>query len=115
MAVGRVAGWPWATWEEGGAACAAQTGAAETRELPGRFRKPALGTCCFSAARPSHPHLSLLLQFNDVLLYTSRGLTASNQFKVHGQLPLYGMTVSMRRGHEIGGPALRASGSSQAR
>ncbi|EMP29749.1 FERM, RhoGEF and pleckstrin domain-containing protein 1 [Chelonia mydas] len=31
--------------------------------------------------------------FNDVLLYTSRGLTASNQFKVHGQLPLYGMTA----------------------
>ncbi|NP_001412707.1 FERM, ARHGEF and pleckstrin domain-containing protein 1 isoform 5 [Mus musculus] len=32
-------------------------------------------------------------RFNDVLLYTSRGLTASNQFKVHGQLPLYGMTI----------------------
>ncbi|XP_060625506.2 FERM, ARHGEF and pleckstrin domain-containing protein 1 isoform X1 [Anolis sagrei] len=31
--------------------------------------------------------------FNDVLLYTSRGLTASNQFKVHGQLPLYGMMI----------------------
>ncbi|XP_053311325.1 FERM, ARHGEF and pleckstrin domain-containing protein 1 isoform X3 [Spea bombifrons] len=31
--------------------------------------------------------------FNDVLLYTSRGLTSSNQFKVHGQLPLYNMTV----------------------
>uniref|UniRef100_A0A673IWH0 FERM, ARHGEF and pleckstrin domain-containing protein 1 n=1 Tax=Sinocyclocheilus rhinocerous TaxID=307959 RepID=A0A673IWH0_9TELE len=31
--------------------------------------------------------------FNDVLMYTSRGMTASNQFKVHGQLPLYGMTV----------------------
>ncbi|XP_066562836.1 FERM, ARHGEF and pleckstrin domain-containing protein 1 isoform X2 [Amia ocellicauda] len=31
--------------------------------------------------------------FNDVLLYTSRGMTASNQFKVHGQLPLYGMTI----------------------
>ncbi|XP_029460341.1 FERM, ARHGEF and pleckstrin domain-containing protein 1 isoform X2 [Rhinatrema bivittatum] len=31
--------------------------------------------------------------FNDVLLYTSRGLTVSNQFKVHGQLPLYGMTI----------------------
>ncbi|XP_068124056.1 FERM, ARHGEF and pleckstrin domain-containing protein 1 isoform X2 [Hyperolius riggenbachi] len=30
--------------------------------------------------------------FNDVLLYTSRGLTSSNQFKVHGQLPLYNMT-----------------------
>uniref|UniRef100_A0A8C2EX70 PH domain-containing protein n=1 Tax=Cyprinus carpio TaxID=7962 RepID=A0A8C2EX70_CYPCA len=26
-------------------------------------------------------------------MYTSRGLTASNQFKVHGQLPLYGMTI----------------------
>uniref|UniRef100_A0A8C5P834 FERM, ARHGEF and pleckstrin domain-containing protein 1 n=1 Tax=Leptobrachium leishanense TaxID=445787 RepID=A0A8C5P834_9ANUR len=31
--------------------------------------------------------------FNDVLLYTSRGLTSSNQFKVHGQLPLYNMTI----------------------
>ncbi|XP_070607305.1 FERM, ARHGEF and pleckstrin domain-containing protein 1 isoform X4 [Erythrolamprus reginae] len=31
--------------------------------------------------------------FNDVLLYTSRGLSASNQFKVHGQLPLYGMMI----------------------
>ncbi|XP_070980242.1 FERM, ARHGEF and pleckstrin domain-containing protein 1-like isoform X1 [Oncorhynchus clarkii lewisi] len=31
--------------------------------------------------------------FNDVLLYTSRGMTATNQFKVHGQLPLYGMTI----------------------
>ncbi|XP_036396148.1 FERM, ARHGEF and pleckstrin domain-containing protein 1-like isoform X2 [Megalops cyprinoides] len=31
--------------------------------------------------------------FNDILLYTSRGMTASNQFKVHGQLPLYGMTI----------------------
>lgn len=37
-----------------------------------------------------------------MLLYTSRGLTASNQFKVHGQLPLYGMTVSMRGGHRGG-------------
>lgn len=31
--------------------------------------------------------------FNDVVLYTSRGLTSSNQFKVHGQLPLFNMTV----------------------
>ncbi|XP_010893203.1 FERM, ARHGEF and pleckstrin domain-containing protein 1 isoform X2 [Esox lucius] len=31
--------------------------------------------------------------FNDVLLYTSRGMTATNQFKVHGQLPLHGMTI----------------------
>ncbi|XP_008326123.1 FERM, ARHGEF and pleckstrin domain-containing protein 1 isoform X2 [Cynoglossus semilaevis] len=31
--------------------------------------------------------------FNDVILYTSRGMTASNQFKVHGQLSLHGMTI----------------------
>ncbi|XP_036400732.1 FERM, ARHGEF and pleckstrin domain-containing protein 1-like isoform X2 [Megalops cyprinoides] len=31
--------------------------------------------------------------FNDILLYTSRGMTATNQFKVHGQLPLYGMKI----------------------
>ncbi|XP_067438741.1 FERM, ARHGEF and pleckstrin domain-containing protein 1-like isoform X1 [Thunnus thynnus] len=31
--------------------------------------------------------------FSDSLLYTSRGMTPSNQFKVHGQLPLYGMTI----------------------
>ncbi|XP_074550759.1 FERM, ARHGEF and pleckstrin domain-containing protein 1 isoform X2 [Halichoeres trimaculatus] len=31
--------------------------------------------------------------FNDVILYTSRGMAATNQFKVHGQLPLHGMTI----------------------
>ncbi|XP_026157214.1 FERM, ARHGEF and pleckstrin domain-containing protein 1-like isoform X1 [Mastacembelus armatus] len=31
--------------------------------------------------------------FSDSLIYTSRGMTPSNQFKVHGQLPLYGMTI----------------------
>lgn len=31
--------------------------------------------------------------FNDVILYTSRGMTSANQFKVHGQLPLRGMTI----------------------
>ncbi|XP_015246926.1 PREDICTED: FERM, RhoGEF and pleckstrin domain-containing protein 1-like isoform X4 [Cyprinodon variegatus] len=31
--------------------------------------------------------------FSDCLMYTSRGVTPSNQFKVHGQLPLYGMTI----------------------
>lgn len=34
------------------------------------------------------------VQFSDVILYTSRGMTPTNQFKVHGQLPLHGMTVS---------------------
>ncbi|XP_051937603.1 FERM, ARHGEF and pleckstrin domain-containing protein 1-like isoform X2 [Hippocampus zosterae] len=31
--------------------------------------------------------------FNDIILYSSRGMTATNQFKVHGQLPLHGMTI----------------------
>ncbi|CAL8273417.1 unnamed protein product [Arctogadus glacialis] len=31
--------------------------------------------------------------FSDMLLYSSKGVTASNQFKVHGQLPLHGMIV----------------------
>uniref|UniRef100_A0A665T8Y4 FERM, ARHGEF and pleckstrin domain-containing protein 1 n=1 Tax=Echeneis naucrates TaxID=173247 RepID=A0A665T8Y4_ECHNA len=31
--------------------------------------------------------------FSDSLVYTSRGMTPSNQFKVHGQLSLYGMTI----------------------
>ncbi|XP_051873562.1 FERM, ARHGEF and pleckstrin domain-containing protein 2 isoform X2 [Pristis pectinata] len=31
--------------------------------------------------------------FSDMLLYTSKGVTSSNQFKVHGQLPLYGMIL----------------------
>ncbi|XP_013855632.1 FERM, RhoGEF and pleckstrin domain-containing protein 1 [Austrofundulus limnaeus] len=31
--------------------------------------------------------------FNDVILYSSRGMTPTNQFKVHGQLPLCGMTI----------------------
>ncbi|KAG9335548.1 hypothetical protein JZ751_004451 [Albula glossodonta] len=39
-------------------------------------------------------NLAIPGRFNDVLMYTSRGMTAANQFKVHGQLPLYGMTRS---------------------
>ncbi|XP_061097117.1 FERM, ARHGEF and pleckstrin domain-containing protein 2-like isoform X2 [Conger conger] len=31
--------------------------------------------------------------FSDMLLYTSKGVTATNQFKVHGQLPLHGMLI----------------------
>lgn len=31
--------------------------------------------------------------FSDMILYTSKGVTATNQFKVHGQLPLHGMIV----------------------
>uniref|UniRef100_A0AAX7U2Y0 FERM, ARHGEF and pleckstrin domain-containing protein 1 n=1 Tax=Astatotilapia calliptera TaxID=8154 RepID=A0AAX7U2Y0_ASTCA len=37
--------------------------------------------------------------FSDCLVYTSRGMTPSNQFKVHGQLPLYGMTVHNQNTH----------------
>lgn len=38
----------------------------------------------------------LSFQFSDMLLYTSKGVTATNQFKVHGQLPLHGMIVSIQ-------------------
>ncbi|XP_056285140.1 FERM, ARHGEF and pleckstrin domain-containing protein 1 isoform X3 [Pseudoliparis swirei] len=31
--------------------------------------------------------------FNGVILYTSRGMMGTNQFRVHGQLPLHGMTI----------------------
>ncbi|XP_061579437.1 FERM, ARHGEF and pleckstrin domain-containing protein 1 isoform X1 [Cololabis saira] len=31
--------------------------------------------------------------FNDIILYTTRGITPTNQFRVHGQLPLRGMTI----------------------
>uniref|UniRef100_A0A672MZ76 FERM, ARHGEF and pleckstrin domain-containing protein 2 n=1 Tax=Sinocyclocheilus grahami TaxID=75366 RepID=A0A672MZ76_SINGR len=37
--------------------------------------------------------------FSDMLLYTSKGVTATNQFKVHGQLPLHGMIVSIPRNY----------------
>ncbi|XP_041857771.1 FERM, ARHGEF and pleckstrin domain-containing protein 1 isoform X2 [Melanotaenia boesemani] len=31
--------------------------------------------------------------FSDIILYTSRGMTPTNQFRVNGQLPLRGMTI----------------------
>ncbi|XP_069474214.1 FERM, ARHGEF and pleckstrin domain-containing protein 2 isoform X2 [Ambystoma mexicanum] len=31
--------------------------------------------------------------FSDVLLYTSKGVTGTNQFRIHGSLPLHGMLV----------------------
>uniref|UniRef100_A0A8C2SZ82 FERM, ARHGEF and pleckstrin domain-containing protein 2 n=1 Tax=Coturnix japonica TaxID=93934 RepID=A0A8C2SZ82_COTJA len=31
--------------------------------------------------------------FSDMLLYTSKGVTGTNQFKIHGHLPLHGMLV----------------------
>ncbi|XP_068176610.1 FERM, ARHGEF and pleckstrin domain-containing protein 2 isoform X2 [Antennarius striatus] len=37
--------------------------------------------------------IAVVFQFSDMLLYTSKGVTATNQFKVHGQLPLHGMIV----------------------
>ncbi|KAG8525111.1 FERM, ARHGEF and pleckstrin domain-containing protein 1 [Galemys pyrenaicus] len=86
--------------------------------IPGRVSSPASvctdGKPGRSLSAGAHPGLSLqefirlgslsklsgkglqqrmFFLFNDMLLYTSRGLTASNQFKVHGQLPLYGMTI----------------------
>uniref|UniRef100_A0AAR2LJT2 FERM, ARHGEF and pleckstrin domain-containing protein 2 n=1 Tax=Pygocentrus nattereri TaxID=42514 RepID=A0AAR2LJT2_PYGNA len=44
---------------------------------------------------------TLLSQFSDMLLYTSKGVTATNQFKVHGQLPLHGMIVSIELSSKV--------------
>lgn len=38
--------------------------------------------------------LFLSFQFSDMLLYTSKGVTGTNQFKIHGHLSLHGMLVS---------------------
>lgn len=38
--------------------------------------------------------LFLPFQFSDMLLYTSKGVTGTNQFKIHGHLSLHGMLVS---------------------
>uniref|UniRef100_A0A8C9L4B3 FERM, ARHGEF and pleckstrin domain-containing protein 2 n=1 Tax=Pavo cristatus TaxID=9049 RepID=A0A8C9L4B3_PAVCR len=35
----------------------------------------------------------MVLPFSDMLLYTSKGVTGTNQFKIHGHLPLHGMLV----------------------
>ncbi|XP_041055797.1 FERM, ARHGEF and pleckstrin domain-containing protein 1 isoform X3 [Carcharodon carcharias] len=48
---------------------------------------------CLSKLSAKGLQQRMFFLFNDILLYTSRGLTASNQFKVHGQIPLYGMTI----------------------
>ncbi|XP_051882743.1 FERM, ARHGEF and pleckstrin domain-containing protein 1 isoform X3 [Pristis pectinata] len=48
---------------------------------------------CLSKLSAKGLQQRMFFLFNDILLYTSRGLTASNQFKVHGQVPLYGMTI----------------------
>ncbi|XP_078077666.1 FERM, ARHGEF and pleckstrin domain-containing protein 1-like [Mustelus asterias] len=48
---------------------------------------------CLSKLSAKGLQQRMFFLFNDILLYTSRGLTATNQFKVHGQIPLYGMTI----------------------
>uniref|UniRef100_A0A674N8W9 FERM, ARHGEF and pleckstrin domain-containing protein 1 n=1 Tax=Takifugu rubripes TaxID=31033 RepID=A0A674N8W9_TAKRU len=68
--------------------------------VPGRV-KIRLKNCPLSLSLSLALSLSLSLslalaafcQFNDVILYTSRGMMPTNQFKVHGQLPLHGMTI----------------------
>uniref|UniRef100_A0A673Z9R6 FERM, ARHGEF and pleckstrin domain-containing protein 2 n=1 Tax=Salmo trutta TaxID=8032 RepID=A0A673Z9R6_SALTR len=55
--------------------------------------------------------------FSDQLLYTSKGVTATNQFKVHGQLPLHGMIVEESENewsvpHYVANPSPPSSGSS---
>uniref|UniRef100_A0A8K9UD11 FERM, ARHGEF and pleckstrin domain-containing protein 1 n=1 Tax=Oncorhynchus mykiss TaxID=8022 RepID=A0A8K9UD11_ONCMY len=65
--------------------------------IPGRVREQfslefiRLG--CLSKLSGKGLQQRMFFLFSDSLVYTSRGMTADNQFKVHGQLPLYGMTI----------------------
>uniref|UniRef100_A0A673BYT2 FERM, ARHGEF and pleckstrin domain-containing protein 1 n=1 Tax=Sphaeramia orbicularis TaxID=375764 RepID=A0A673BYT2_9TELE len=56
--------------------------------IPGRVRFYILGLVVYFSVK-----LSSKNYFSDALVYTSRGMTPANQFKVHGQLPLFGMTI----------------------
>lgn len=53
----------------------------------------------YNTSKQSSSLFFFSFQFSDCLVYTSRGMTPSNQFKVHGQLPLYGMTVHNQNTH----------------
>ncbi|KAF7669204.1 hypothetical protein LDENG_00233340 [Lucifuga dentata] len=64
--------------------------AIENLAIPGReFIR--LG--CLSKLSGKGLQQRMFFLFSDSLVYTSRGMTPSNQFKVHGQLSLYGMTI----------------------
>ena len=39
-------------------------------------------------------NVNVSVQFSDVLLYASRSVTSPVQFKVHGKIPVSGVTVS---------------------
>ncbi|XP_037552307.1 FERM, ARHGEF and pleckstrin domain-containing protein 1 [Nematolebias whitei] len=48
---------------------------------------------CLSKLSAKGLQQRMFFLFSDCLLYTSRGMTPSNQFRVHGQLSLYKMTI----------------------
>uniref|UniRef100_A0A8C4ESG0 FERM, ARHGEF and pleckstrin domain-containing protein 1 n=1 Tax=Dicentrarchus labrax TaxID=13489 RepID=A0A8C4ESG0_DICLA len=63
--------------------------------FPGRVRYSPefIRLGCLSKLSGKGLQQRMFFLFSDCLVYTSRGMTPSNQFKVHGQLPLYGMTI----------------------
>ncbi|PIK55644.1 putative FERM, RhoGEF and pleckstrin domain-containing protein 2 [Apostichopus japonicus] len=48
--------------------------------------------CLHKLSRKGYQQRMFFL-FSDMLLYTSKGVTSSNQFKVHGQIPLKGVVI----------------------
>lgn len=48
--------------------------------------------CLHKLSRKGYQQRMFFL-FSDMLLYTSKGVTSSNQFKVHGQIPLKGVVL----------------------
>uniref|UniRef100_A0A9J7Y557 FERM, ARHGEF and pleckstrin domain-containing protein 1 n=1 Tax=Cyprinus carpio carpio TaxID=630221 RepID=A0A9J7Y557_CYPCA len=65
----------------------------EIRKVDELDRNEFIRLGCLSKLSGKGLQQRMFFLFNDVLMYTSRGMTASNQFKVNGQLPLYGMTI----------------------
>ncbi|XP_077987810.1 FERM, ARHGEF and pleckstrin domain-containing protein 2-like isoform X2 [Glandiceps talaboti] len=48
--------------------------------------------CLHKLSRKGYQQRMFFL-FSDMLIYTSKGVTATNQFKVHGQIPLKGIVI----------------------
>uniref|UniRef100_A0A8D0D1Y0 FERM, ARHGEF and pleckstrin domain-containing protein 2 n=1 Tax=Sander lucioperca TaxID=283035 RepID=A0A8D0D1Y0_SANLU len=64
----------------------------ENLTAPGRVSEFIREGCLYKLTKKGLQQRMFFL-FSDMLLYTSKGVTATNQFKVHGQLPLHGMIV----------------------
>ncbi|XP_070539009.1 FERM, ARHGEF and pleckstrin domain-containing protein 2-like isoform X2 [Ptychodera flava] len=59
--------------------------------------------CLHKLSRKGYQQRMFFL-FSDMLIYTSKGVTATNQFKVHGQIPLKGIVIEDNSQQERSSP-----------